>query len=163
MLSPAARWGDAPAHYVTGVMVYDYLRLAAGSSPVHFAEAYYVRFPKVAFGHWPPAYYAIQAAWYFLFGPHIWSAALLSAVTALTLTALLFFRLRTHHGNAIALGCSAALLVLPEMQTAAWSVMSDLLTDCSSFWQSSPSPIFSSSPKAGARPFDSRPGPFSRF
>ncbi|SRR6056297_1101626 len=54
---------DEPAHFVTGVMVTEYLRGAEFTAPVEFAEAFYLRYPKVAFGHWPPLFYFVQAAW----------------------------------------------------------------------------------------------------
>jgi hypothetical protein len=119
---------DDPAHYTTGVMVYDYLRHAVGSSPMQFALSFYQRFPKVALGHWPPVYYAIQAAWYFVFGTSVGSARALSAVICGALTFLLFYRLRGSYGTPLALLGSACFLVLPIVQDASWLVMSDLLT-----------------------------------
>src|SRR5580693_8874432 len=100
--------GDPAAHFVTGVMVSDYLRTSFGSNPVAFAESYYVRFPKVAIGHWPPVYYALQAAWYVFFPATPNSARCLSAATTLGLALLLFFRLRRAQGWIIAL-CASAL------------------------------------------------------
>ncbi|MGD0013571.1 MAG: glycosyltransferase family 39 protein [Bryobacteraceae bacterium] len=124
--SPAA--ADAPAHFTTGVMVYDYFRTALGSSPMAFAESFYVRFPKVAFGHWPPAYYGAQTAWYACFGASISSAQWLSAATAFAIAMLLFFRLRRAEGTVLALASAAVFLALPCMQVSAWAVMSDTLT-----------------------------------
>src|ERR1700680_1452483 len=53
---------DEPAHYVTGLMVRDYILHAVGRPPMRFAENYYLHYPAVAFGHWPPVFYVIQAA-----------------------------------------------------------------------------------------------------
>src|SRR5487761_2640999 len=47
---------DEPAHYITGLMVHDYI--ASGSpfhrssqeNPLHYAENYYLHYPKVSFG-----------------------------------------------------------------------------------------------------------------
>ena len=47
---------DPPARFISGVMAYDYPRTAFGSDPLAFAQSYYVRYPKVANGHWPPFY-----------------------------------------------------------------------------------------------------------
>ena len=62
--SDLATNSDEPAHVVSGLMVHDYaarlLNLTALSLPVNlraFAEAYYVHYPKVAIGHWPPSFY----------------------------------------------------------------------------------------------------------
>lgn len=119
---------DDPAHYTTGVMVYDYLRQAAGSPPMKFALSFYQRFPKVALGHWPPVYYAVQAAWYTLFGPSIGSARALSAAICAALALLLFLRLRRSYELPLAILGTASFLILPLVQYSSWLVMSDLLT-----------------------------------
>jgi len=119
---------DPPAHFTSGVMVYDYLRTALGTDPIRFAEGFYVRYPKVAIGQWPPGYYAVQTIWYFLFGVSVWSAQWLSAATAAGLAWLLFRRLRTGSGNSIALAAALVFLAMPLVQRTAWQVMSDLLT-----------------------------------
>ncbi len=119
---------DPPAHFTSGVMVYDYLRTALGADPIRFAEGFYVRYPKVAIGHWPPGYYAVQTVWYFLFGVSVWSAQWLSAATAAGLAWLLFHRLYASSGNNAALAAALVFLAMPLVQRTAWQVMSDLLT-----------------------------------
>ena len=54
---------DEAAHYVTGLMVRDYIASGLPGNPIRFAEQYYDHYPKVALGNWPPGFYAIQAAW----------------------------------------------------------------------------------------------------
>jgi hypothetical protein len=119
---------DAPAHFTTGVMSYDYLRGALGSNPVTFAEAFYVRYPKVAIGHWPPVYYVLQALWYLFIAPSPNSARVLSAIIAAAMALLLWRRLRRTFCPGIAPAATAIFLILPGIQEAAWDVMSDLLT-----------------------------------
>lgn len=119
---------DPPAHFTSGAMVYDYLRLALGDPPMAFAESYYVRYPKVAIGHWPPMYYAVQAVWYGLFDASVASARALSAATAAALAWVLYRRIRPVYGDGPALGAGLVLLVMPLVQRTAWEVMSDLLT-----------------------------------
>ena len=58
---------DEPGHYVTGLMVRDYIAAGFPDSPFRFAENYYLHYPKVAIGHWPPVFYSIQAAWMLIF------------------------------------------------------------------------------------------------
>lgn len=53
---------DESAHYVTGLMVREYVAAGAPQPPVQFAQDYYVHYPKVAIGHWPPVFYVLQAA-----------------------------------------------------------------------------------------------------
>ena len=66
-----AEWSedpDEPAHYVTGLMVRDYIAGGLRGSPMAFAQNYYAHYPKVAIGHWPPVFYLMQAGWMLLFG-----------------------------------------------------------------------------------------------
>src|SRR5689334_5000366 len=58
---------DEPAHYVTGLMVRGYLVHGWHSFPMRYAEDFYLHYPKVALGHWPPAYYLLQVLWTFVF------------------------------------------------------------------------------------------------
>ncbi len=124
---------DPPAHFVSGVLVYDYLWTAFGSNPLHFAESFYVRYPKVAIGHWPPVYYAVQAVWYGLFGTSPGVARALSAAVAAALAGLLFLRLRRGPSVSLAFAAAWAFLALPWVQRTALEVMSDLLTGLFTF------------------------------
>jgi len=56
---------DEAAHVVTGLMLRDYLAgpLWEGTHPMRYAEDYYARFPKVAIGHYPPAFYLVEGLW----------------------------------------------------------------------------------------------------
>ena len=59
---------DEAAHFTTGTLVYDYIRSGCGTWPIPFAQSFYIRYPKVAFGHWPQVFHEILAAWFKLFG-----------------------------------------------------------------------------------------------
>jgi hypothetical protein len=118
---------DDPAHFTTGVMVYEYLRHALFSSPMEFARAFYNRFPKVALGHWPPVYYGVQAIAYFVLGPAIGTARILSAAICFAAAYALFIQVRTLHGVTIGALSASCFLVLPLVQNSSWLVMSDLL------------------------------------
>src|SRR5258705_5496858 len=54
---------DEPAHYVTSLMVRDYIAGMDYTDPMTFARNYYAHYPKVAIGHWPPFLYLIQGLW----------------------------------------------------------------------------------------------------
>lgn len=71
---------DDASHYVTGLMVHDYLIGGLRGNPVAFAVNYYAHYPKIAIGHWPPVFYVIEALWMALFGTSIVSALLLMAM-----------------------------------------------------------------------------------
>ena len=119
---------DEPRHFTSGVMVYDYLRHGLLTNPIRFAESFEARYPEVQIGRWPPAYYAVQAAFYFFTGATVYSAQILSALNAAALALLLFLRVKSGSGAAIAIAAAAVFLASPLIQYAAWEVMSDLLT-----------------------------------
>lgn len=79
---------DEAAHYVTGLMVRDYIAAGCPGNPLKFANKFYEHYPKVALGHWPPGFYAAQAAWTLPFGASRTSIlvfmALLTALLAWT-------------------------------------------------------------------------------
>jgi hypothetical protein len=112
---------------VSGVCVLDYCRTAFGSNPITFAECYYVRFPKVALGHWPPMFYIIQAAWYAIFGVTTYSAILLMGVITATASIVLVFRLMRVYGLVTALLSAGVFLSLPLVRLSALLVMADML------------------------------------
>lgn len=82
---------DEPAHYVTSLMVREYITSPHPVWPMPFAENYYYHYPKVAFGHWPPLFYVVQAFWMMLFSVSRASIRLEMAVTT-TLWAFAIFR-----------------------------------------------------------------------
>lgn len=118
---------DEPAHYVTGLMVRDYLAQLAPGSPMEYARNYYLHYPKVAFGHWPPVFYLAQAAWTLPFGVSRESMLLFLALLSAVLAFALYRTLRPVVGTAGAIGAGALLLTLPLAQEYGRVMMSDLL------------------------------------
>src|SRR5687768_1549891 len=51
---------DEPAHYVTGLLIRDYIAQGLPQPPMAFAKNYYLHYPKVALGHWPPLFYMAE-------------------------------------------------------------------------------------------------------
>jgi len=123
---------DEPGHVVSGLMVHDYLRNLAGSptprwpsSPRAFAEAYYVHYPKVAIGHWPPLFYVVQAIWMFLFGRTKAALLLLMLLTMAATALLLFQTTRGFFGEVLAFSLAAVFLLFPISQQSLYAVMPD--------------------------------------
>ena len=50
---------DEPSHFLNGYFISSYLKTHLGGNPLAFATDYYVHYPKISIGHWPPAYYGI--------------------------------------------------------------------------------------------------------
>jgi hypothetical protein len=50
---------DEPSHFLNGYFVADYLAHHFGGNPMGAATDFYIHYPKISIGHWPPAYYGI--------------------------------------------------------------------------------------------------------
>ena len=122
---PAAG-GDEAAHYVTGVMVKEYLLHGLPASPMRFAERYYLQYPQVAIGHWPPGFYGMQGVWMAVFGTSRVVSLLLIALMTAVMALQVFWLVRKEHGFAAALLAGLAVEMLPLMQVQWHCVMSDL-------------------------------------
>jgi len=118
---------DPPAHFTTGVMLYDFLRSGWAMSPMHFAESFYFQYPKVALGHWPPVFYVLQAIWYMVFAARITAARWLCAAITAWSAWILYRRSRMHLGHWHGMVAAGLLLGMPVVRAETWNVMSDLL------------------------------------
>lgn len=81
---------DEPAHYVTSLMVREYLTSGDWTEPLSFASNYYLHYPKVAIGHWPPGFYALLSAWMLVAGTSRLAALVLMAIVAAALALVTF-------------------------------------------------------------------------
>jgi hypothetical protein len=117
---------DEAAHYVTGLMIHDYLAAFPWPSPLPFAQNFYDHYPMVAIGHWPPIFYLWQALWALPFGSSRFSILfLLATISALTAT-ILFSAWRPHFGAAIAGALALAFLLTPLVQQYSRMVMAEM-------------------------------------
>jgi len=124
----SAGWGghpDEPAHVMTGLMVRDYLAAKCPWPPMRFAEQYYVHYPKVALGHWPPFFYLALASWMLLTGPARVTLLLFMAVIGASIAAFVYEFLRGEVGRWTALLFALLTTTIPLMQQSVSSVMSD--------------------------------------
>lgn len=118
---------DEPAHYITGLMVHDYLLSGSLLHPMSYAENYYLHYPKVAFGHWPPLFYLIQAAWMLLFTTSRISILLLMAAITACVALVTESLGRRRIGAAGAAGAGALFILLPVVQENTGMVMAESL------------------------------------
>jgi hypothetical protein len=133
--SDLASTPDEPAHVVSGLMIHDYVVriLRPGPAPLPlnpraFAEAYYVHYPKVAIGHWPPLFYVVQAVWMLVFG-RTKTALLLLMLAIVAITAILVWdHARRLAGDQwVALCAAAVFLLLAITQQSLSAVMPDAM------------------------------------
>ncbi|MGH9627424.1 MAG: ArnT family glycosyltransferase [Bryobacteraceae bacterium] len=118
---------DEAAHYVSGLLVHDYLTTFPPPPPMQFAQNFYDRYPKVAIGHWPPFFYLVQALWTIPFSESRSSVLLLMAVLTAGTAALLFVAWRVEFGSLAAAALGGIYLALPIVQVYTSSVMAEIL------------------------------------
>ena len=107
---------DEAAHYVTGLMVHDYIVSLASlefTAPLEYAKRYYEHYPKVALGHWPPVFYMLQAAWAFIFSSHRLSVMVLLALLAAALSAQMFYVTEREFSTPIAVTAGLTVVANP--------------------------------------------------
>jgi len=131
---------DEAAHFVTSLMLTDYLR-HLGTNPIEFAKLYYEHFPKVAIGHWPPFFEVLQSIVFAMFGGSDDVAMVLQALIAGLLAGIPAVIVGRRHGTiqgactGLAIICSPYILFLIDtdmadnllgvlifLSTCAWSV-----------------------------------------
>ncbi|MGI8919323.1 MAG: hypothetical protein ACR2H6_12055, partial [Pyrinomonadaceae bacterium] len=114
---------DEASHYVTGVMIRDYVACGLPNNPITFAKDFYVHYPRVAFGLWPPLFHMLSGVWMLAFGTDRMSVMfLLAALTAIW--AFIFYRIGRPVLGTSGAAVSAFLLVsLPTTQMSTSEVM----------------------------------------
>ena len=116
---------DEPAHFITALLIRDYLHAGVPASPIAYAENYYLHYPKVAFGMWPPVFHAVAAAWMLVLPATVASVRVLIAVIV-AMAGLLAFRLTKDDAGTIpAALLAAAFVVSPQVQLSSQQVMVD--------------------------------------
>jgi Dolichyl-phosphate-mannose-protein mannosyltransferase len=128
-----AGYPDEPAHYVTSLMVREYI-LHPTLSPIEFARDYYYHYPKVAFGHWPPFLYVVQALWMLLFSPSRTSVFAELALTTALLAYAVYLEVRRSFGWNAGLLAGFLTICIPLVQTYTDEEMADTLLTLLCFW-----------------------------
>lgn len=118
---------DEAAHFVSSLLVRDYLAQFPWPSPMPWAMEYYLHYPKVAIGHWPPGYYAVQGLWWLVVPPSRGSAMALNVLMG-TGVMMLFWVLvgRLGVSRLLMAGAGVVMLLLPVMQQALSQAMAEL-------------------------------------
>ncbi len=104
-----AHFPDEPAHVMTSVFFRDYFA-ALFPAPMPFAHDYYLHYPKIAIGIWPPVFYVLAGTWLLIFGTSHASFLIFMAVMGAALAATLSLWVRQVAGPWPGL-CSGVLLL----------------------------------------------------
>jgi hypothetical protein len=57
---------DEGSHFLNSYLIWSYLTEAVGQNPLVYAKDFYIHYPKISIGHWPPLYYVFLSG-FFLF------------------------------------------------------------------------------------------------
>lgn len=125
---------DEAAHYVTGLMVRDYLAAGCPGNPLKFANKFYEHYPKVALGHWPPGFYAAQAAWTLPFGASRTSILVFMALLTSLLAWTTFLILEQLLDQRWAWFGGILLLLLPQIHQFGGLIMMEIPMSLLTLW-----------------------------
>jgi hypothetical protein len=118
---------DEPGHYVTGLMVHDYIVSGRLSNPLRFAEEFYIHYPLVALGHWPPVFYAVQGVWDVALGDTRRSLLVMMALLSATAALLLCGWAENEFHPLIAAVIGAVFLATPIVRAHTSVIKAELL------------------------------------
>lgn len=125
---------DEASHYITGLMIHDYLSGRQWDAPREFAEDYYIHYPKVSLGHWPPFFYIVQALWTVSFSPSHTSLMLLMACLTTLLAGTVYVVAAREFGSRVGIVLGLLLLVLPLVQQYSAMLMAEILVALLNLW-----------------------------
>lgn len=119
---------DEASHYLSGLMIRDYLSSGFVMSPVAYVKWYFSHYPLIGIGHWGPVFYGLEALWMLVFGVSRTSVILLSTVLATTTAALIFAYGMRYLRLSVwtALFAAMAFVLCPITQAGSSSVMLDI-------------------------------------
>jgi hypothetical protein len=126
LVSGVGSLNDEPAHYATSMMARDYLLGGDWFAPLDYARDWYLHYPKIALGQWPPMLYALIGVWMALFGVSGTAAVLGMAFLTACCATVLFRWLETEIG---ARGAGVAMLLflcLPLVQEFSGALMTEV-------------------------------------
>jgi hypothetical protein len=118
---------DEPAHLVSSLMVRDFLAGLDFRHPWNFAQQYYLHFPEVAIGVWPPGFYAALGMWFLVFGASRASALIFIAIAAATTANVIYFIGKRLIGRWAGLLAAVLFIASPLVQESTARVMTEHL------------------------------------
>ncbi|MEO6760288.1 MAG: glycosyltransferase family 39 protein, partial [Saprospiraceae bacterium] len=117
---------DEAAHFVSALLVRDYLGLSPLPAPMPWAAQYYLHYPLVAIGQWPPGYYIAQALWWLVFPVSRATALWLNIGMALSGMTVFYVLARRIRPGWPVIATGTLLLCTRVVQEANATVMADL-------------------------------------
>lgn len=123
---------DEPSHYINGLLIRDYIAHGIPQSPMKFAIDYYLHYPKVTLGHWPPLFHLVEGLWMLLFSGSRLSLMVMMGCWALLLAMALWWASQPF-GRWVAFIFGLLLLILPITQDQVTMTMTEIPLSVFSF------------------------------
>lgn len=117
---------DAPRHALNGAFVHDFLRAWPLHAPIAWAIDYYLKYPSLSIGFYPPLFYAVEACVFGVLGVGHAAANASVALATFCLGLCAYGLARFVLPRQAALACAIMLLGLPEMLIWERQVMLDI-------------------------------------
>jgi uncharacterized membrane protein len=118
---------DEPAHLMSSLMLRDYLVGGLPGPPVAWAKDYYLHYPKVTIGHWPPVLPALLGAWTTVCGTSHFAILSCFCVLAAAVATTIHVGARALVGSGIAALAGLAWLLVPVVQRYGHMTLTELL------------------------------------
>lgn len=125
--SEAAHFADESAHFITALLIRDYVTSGFSETPIHYAQRYYVHYPKIAFGMWPPLFHLVLGAWLVPTPDGRVSALLLMGLVLASAAFVLYWCLHDEYGRMAGIFVGMLLICLPLSQKLTNCIMADTL------------------------------------
>jgi Dolichyl-phosphate-mannose-protein mannosyltransferase len=119
---------DEPAHLVTSLMVRDFIAGLDFRHPLQFAQHYYLHYPKVAIGHWPPVFYGALGIWFLIFDASRGTALMFIAVVAAATASIIYLTGKRLIGRWAGVMAAALFVASPLVQESSARVMTEHLS-----------------------------------
>jgi hypothetical protein len=133
--------GDMARYLMNGVFLRDLAasgEFVSWSRLMHFAEAYYARYPALSLGHHPPLLPVLLAAAFGLFGVSVFVGRIVSLMAFVVAVLALFGFANRLYGSRIGLWAAALFATHPLSVRFGQQVMAEMLMMalvCLAFWQ----------------------------
>ncbi len=119
---------DETRHAMNGLFLLDFMRDLPLGWPLQYAYEYYGKYPAVAIGHWPPAFYLFEAIFFGIFGISVWISRL-AIIPFAFLGAFFWYRIaRCYACSELALASMVIYACLPSVLLYEKSTMLEIPT-----------------------------------
>lgn len=104
---------DESSHFINSYFIWEYLKKGQFANPMAFAEQFYIAYPKLSIGHWPPLYYTLVGFLFLLFPAVPETAAWINLFVTALAGFLLAMLLRPSVGLGWSLVSALVFILLP--------------------------------------------------